>query len=408
MKKIFYLIVVTLLFLTDNVTSQNISEEKKQRILSDLDSADYMTRWGALEEITFFDIEEAVPKLEKIIWLQEPSLQVTILHILRTYNSAKTYKYTLAFLDFVDNYSYENSTLEPLDLKIEVLHILFQYNDFSRIDYVFEIIERDRPNMNPFALQLLDDIIKKVPEYANRAKAELLNLAMNENANEDDRYSALAILNDLYGSEILPEIKETFIHNSYMPTRMMAMKLLFQHKYSNLNSLLRERLPLDQDPTVRYFIAEALLDSFSTLTNYAFVKHYQKMETDSTISYALWSDLYMYKPARPESTISTLIMIDTLASYVTQCYNYEWLKDETYKNELLKKLTEAKNKLTAGDTTVCGTEVSAFQNSVNQVYQDSTGSYPKYISNEGYKFLYYYPDYILDRLGRIQNSKKVE
>ncbi len=402
MKNILFLIVLALFSLANNVTSQNISEEEKQRILSDLDSADYMIRWGALEEIIFYDIEDAVPKLEDIIWLQEPGLQVTILQILRTYNSAKTYEYTLAFLDSVDNYSYENSTLKPLDLKIEVLHILFQYNDFSKIDYVFEIIERDRPNINVYTRLLLADIIRKVPEYADRAKAELLNLAMNENANADDRYSALSILNDLYGSEILPEIKETFIYNPDVPTRMMAMKFLFQHNYSELNSLLRERLPLDPDPTVRYFIAEALLDSFSTITNYTFVKKHQKMETDSTVSFALWSDLYVYKPARSESTISTLIMLDTLTSYTNQCYNYEWLKDEAYKNDLLNKLTDAKNKLTAGDSTGCRTEMAAFQNSVNQVYQDSAGSYPKYVSDAGYKFMYHYAQYILDRLPEAQ------
>ncbi len=420
MKNIIFLIVVTLLSLGNSVISQSISEEKKQRIFSDLDSSDFIFRWGALEEIIFYDIEDAVPKLEDIIWLQEPDLQTTILQILNVYNSSKTYEYTLAFMDSVDNYSYENLTIEPLDLKIEVMHILFKFNDYSGVNYVFEIINRDRPKINPYARELLDDIIKNVPEYADSAKAELLKLVMNNDSDPKDRYAALARMNELYGDEILDEIRETFINNSDEASRIMAMKFLFQHEYPQLNTLLKERLPLEPDPAIRYSVAEALLDSFGTISDYEFLQNYQKNEVDTTITFLIKSDLYVYKPLHPAKETQIITMLDTLISYTNQCYGYDWLRDEAYKNELLDKIETAKNYISSADSVNCAIEMKKFQNSVAKVYADSAGSYPRYVNNDGYKFLYYYAGYILDRLpepaeglpvkmqgGRmIQNNKK--
>lgn len=67
-------------------------------------------------------------------------------------------------------------------------------------------------------------------------------------------------------------------------------------------------------------------------------------------------------------------------------------------NELLTKLTNAENYLNAGDSLNCKTEVTAFQISVDMVYQNAEENYPKYVSDEGYKFLYYYSGYIIERL----------
>ncbi len=105
-----------------------------------------------------------------------------------------------------------------------------------------------------------------------------------------------------------------------------------------------------------------------------------------------------FEPALPDSIVEKSAMLDTLTSYTYQSFGYEWLKDEPYKSELLTKLTNAKTKLTVGDSLGCRTEIASFQNSVNQVYQDSAGSYPKYVSDAGYKFMYHYAQYILDRL----------
>ena len=351
-----------------------------------------------MEEIAHYEIDEAVPKLESIIWNTEPILQAISLQILNLFNSSKTYEYTLAFIDSIDNNSYENSSISSLDLKMKVVHILFAHNNFSLVGNVFEIINRDKPEISPYAREILDDIIRKVPEFADSAKAELLKLAMGNNVDSRDRYFALAQLNELYSDEMLPEIRETFIQNSDTPTRILAMEFLVHHQYAELNTLLKDRLQLDPDPSLRYRISEELLKNFGSVSNYSFLQNYNINEIDTTISYLIKSELYLYKPKEPQTGKAITIIIDTLTSYTNQCYNYEWLKDEIYKNELLTKLTNAENYLNAGDSLNCKTEITAFQNSVDLVYQNPEQNYPKYVSDEGYKFLYYYVGYIIERL----------
>jgi len=120
------------------------------------------------------------------------------------------------------------------------------------------------------------------------------------------------------------------------------------------------------------------------------------------------SFLNYFEPFNPHYGISTTSMLDTLTSYTNQSYGYDWLRDEAYKNELLDKIETAKNYLSSADSVNCAIEMKKFQNNVAEVYEDSAGSYPEYISNEGYKFLYYYSGYILDRLPELPNDLPVK
>ncbi len=146
---------------------------------------------------------------------------------------------------------------------------------------------------------------------------------------------------------------------------------------------------------ITYFKAET-----PKFLNPSYIKFLKELDTQPGTKIDSRKAYYLeyFESYNPGSTITTSTMLDTLTSYTTQCYGYEWLKDEIYKTELLTKLTTAKTKLTAGDSLGCRTEVATFQNSVNQVYQDSAVSYPKYVSDAGYKFMYHYAQYILDRL----------
>jgi hypothetical protein len=166
-----------------------------------------------------------------------------------------------------------------------------------------------------------------------------------------------------------------------------------------VNNFLKQRLSLESSSIVRHDIQRLLLSEYNTPNDYQFVKEFSESETDTTIATRVVK-IYMnhFFVRKPDSTVSISVLFDTLTSYTNQSYDFEWLKDETYKTELLSKITNAKNYLNSEDSTNCAIEIKIFQNRVNEVYSDSSGSYPKYVNNEGYKFLYYYSQYILDRL----------
>ncbi|MFZ2863827.1 MAG: hypothetical protein WA440_03670 [Ignavibacteriaceae bacterium] len=84
-------------------------------------------------------------------------------------------------------------------------------------------------------------------------------------------------------------------------------------------------------------------------------------------------------------------LIDTVS-------NYTWLGDLNFSNELKNILTTAKIDLQNGDSLACRVQVKAFQDLVDSVYKDSLNSDPRFVTIEGWKFLYWNAQYILDRL----------
>ncbi|HRN28010.1 MAG TPA: hypothetical protein PLT78_15680, partial [Ignavibacteriaceae bacterium] len=108
--------------------------------------------------------------------------------------------------------------------------------------------------------------------------------------------------------------------------------------------------------------------------------------------------LQTYAPIKPDSMIPTNDLLNNLYNYVDSVYNYTWLGDLNFSNELKNILTTAKTNLQNGDSLACRVQVKAFQDLVDNVYKDSLNQDPRFVTIEGWKFLYWNAQYILDRL----------
>jgi hypothetical protein len=91
-----------------------------------------------------------------------------------------------------------------------------------------------------------------------------------------------------------------------------------------------------------------------------------------------------------------------LIDIIDSTINYSWLGDLTFSNELKNILTTAKTNLQNGDSLTCRVQVKTFQDLVDNVYKDSLNSDPRFVTIEGWKFLYWNAQYILDRLPEQQ------
>ena len=120
--------------------------------------------------------------------------------------------------------------------------------------------------------------------------------------------------------------------------------------------------------------------------------------TNQMKEYFLWE----YTPAKPDTTLSTNSLIDNLNDYVDSVLTYSWLGDITFSNDLKNILTTAKTILENGDSLACRVQVKAFRDLVDNVYKDSLNSDPRFVTIEGWKFLYWNAQYILDRLPEPQ------
>ena len=91
-------------------------------------------------------------------------------------------------------------------------------------------------------------------------------------------------------------------------------------------------------------------------------------------------------------------IIDTIISVTDQTFKQNWLSDLKFKNDLQSIMQSAKIKLLAGDSLACRVQVKEFQDLVDNVYKDSLNTDPRFVTIEGWKFLYWNAQYILDRL----------
>ena len=353
------------------------------------------------------------------IWKKEPT-EIAFVYL----DSLKNYQiedFALAFLDSLNNYNLtklgtkksslktdvdslinynfeQNSNwhVSVLELKLSAVRKLFEIGNYDHYQIVFDRIDEIEPKLEPFAAMLLPDIIVHHPDKEQRAKSELIKFCTDTLAGQ--QISAVKNLDKLYGEELVNIYISAFLQ-SKGSARIEILKVLKKYPSIEISEMIKHELLIETFPYLRYKIAEQILSVYNTPKDYKFVKDYMPSETDNEMKEWIEYDLSRFTPIEPIDSGTTVItMLDTLTSYTNQCYGYEWLKDETYKNELLIKLTNAENYLNAGDSLNCKAEVTTFQNSVDLVYKNPVDYSPKYVSDEGYKFLYYYAGYIIERL----------
>jgi hypothetical protein len=131
-----------------------------------------------------------------------------------------------------------------------------------------------------------------------------------------------------------------------------------------------------------------------------FLKSWYQTESSANIKDDIIWFIYDFKPLsiNTDSSITIIDQIEYLKLQVDSVLNYTWLGDITFSNELKNILTTAKTNLQAGDSLVCRVQVKAFQDLVDNVYKDSLNADPRFVTIEGWKFLYWNAHYILDRL----------
>ena len=395
------ILVKFILLLLFTITQSSFGQEypnqaDKDMYISYLDSADLNIQGLGIDAIRFYHITEAIPAIEERFWQKGEITQSLYLLILVELGSTNIESFALEYIDSADN----DSSRAPLIKKVEATRTLFLAGNFSTINYYWEWLDEYKNGKYKTSvgfLNALPEIIRNVPEDAERAKAELIYYA-NHSKNEYVRYTAITSLGDIYGDEMISLYVEIATTDEVSSNRYAAYEELVKLNYPDLHNFTKERLYSEPESLYRSDYADTLLVRYGAPEDYKYVHDYLNQEPDSEKRDWIRIGLDVFKPVELDTNAPTLTMLDTLTSYTNQCYGYEWLKDEAYKNELLNKITAAKNYLNVNDSVNSAIEIQTFQNSIAQVYSDSASSYPKYVSNEGYKFLYYYAQYILERL----------
>jgi len=372
---------------------QEITPEIEQRILNSLtDSTSWKSRSSAIREVRREKITEAENILKAQIWSDSIFIQTNYLRTLNTINSDVALNYTNKFLSKIDSMVAVNGVnIEYLRYQVEAISILYSLGVYDRIDEIFELIEAEKPLYNSTAIFILKEVIKHRPSYEEQAKNELIDVVENSSYYWY-RLEALEILEELYGIDSFPQMAYLFVNDEDSANRLNTLlHMLIKYKTPELNDLLRRQLYNEVERSSRTYIAENLLVLFGSPSDYEYVKSYISSEPNQTAKNLIGFEIRDFKSPEPDGTVTVSTMIDTLISYTDQSYNYEWITNRGIYNSLSKKLENAKKGLEKGKENSTKNIIQAYQNEVD-------AQNGKHITEDGYKFLYYFSDYIIERL----------
>lgn len=260
--------------------------------------------------------------------------------------------------------------------------------------YVQEMIDKTRPDYDIPAFMLLHSIAKKVPEWEQWAKNELIYAATNATDNLFRIYAVTWLLS-IYGEEMFPLAVEAARNDPEWGNRDSFIGDLVNNNYTDIHNFLKERLYADPYGTVRWSIADFLINSvYGQPSDYKFVLDYLPTEIDTNTAYSISSDLYYNEIPKPDSTVTALVMTDTLISYNNQLYNYQWITSDSLHSNYSTRLQTIRDYIANSNYTSAQTEIDAMKASVEENYNSPS----PLLTTEGWKFLHYYLEYIGERI----------
>jgi hypothetical protein len=379
MKKTFTILLVILI---------SILAKSQDPIIQGLDSSDPLVRQKTLAKIEEDSLYEYVPALEERIFNQPaPFLEWEYLLLLEHLKSTNLESIALHFIEIADEFETQFPYKDPLESKVLATRILISLGNYSTIDYIFEIVDRDKPEINQDAFSSLIAILNDIPEYEEYAKQELLYVTVN-NANDFNRFYALKILNAKYGNELIDDYIDYFENSPNLTVRMLGLDLLYKNNYANLQNLLIEHLPLESDWSFRCSIFALILKEFGEPSDLKAVMDYQPNEPNETARSLMSTTIDEFFPPRPAS-LNWQGMITRLVSYTSEMYTYGWIANAQTRDYYISTLNLLSSQLERGFyTKACATLNVNLLARIEQDLQNNN------ITTEGYKFLHYYCVYI--------------
>ena len=384
--------IIILTYLLISLISPTLSAQcEVNKLTSLLYSSDVHDPINAAQRIADCNLEELIPLLKERLY-DENYLYAAhkILFALAKLDAENLEQITLDFIRNVDNLTLLTPD-DPLGSKVYATQILFNLHNYSTIDYIFELFDRDKPQVNQTALYLFPIIAQNIPNYSLQAKNELI-YAFENNVDTEYRSLAISFLVSLYGGEMLDDVVEMLNTSSKLSDKRQAYNLINRINDASLNSFLKDRLPIEQEWTLRILISDSLLIKFGEPSDLKAVIDYLSFETHSTVSYSISAEIENFIPPKPEG-LSYNDLFLRLISYTDEMFGYDWIQNEETRDYYIQKLSNIDNVLNNNATAEACTIIN--EQLLPKAEQDLK---EKLITTEGYKFLHYYTIYIKEEI----------
>ena len=397
MEKLILIIVLSLNYLISAQINEP-SAYQKSTIINNLDSTTRYKKLNAILDVYDMYVPEAIPKIETDIFKQQQDIAHWYLICLDKYNSPNFNNIAHRYIDTIANLNYVFEPENINEQKADAIAMLIKKGDYSRVGFLFEYIDMLKPAVASTPFNVLNLIVENVPEYSEQAKAEFRRIALNSN---DDYYAPMSLLFlvDYYGEELIPDLVYIIYNSQLSQMKSIAYDELEKQNYSDMETITKYLFLNEKDYKLKWI--NNLITKYATPSNYKFIQdNYQNIIVPEWLpAYReYFQQTKLSNPLYPPSFNNLFEQFDYFINLCDSLFNYTWLGDLTFSNELKNILTIAKTNLQNGDSLACRVQVKAFQDLVDNVYKDSLNTDPRFVTIEGWKFLYWNAQYILDRL----------
>jgi hypothetical protein len=359
-----------------------------------LTSDDHEVVFNTLDSIVQARDVRAIPTLHELISTRTPYIQLEFLRTLYALSDTELNEYCFEFINRAGNFGTHEYRYDPLEARLRATFILMENGNFSTVNYVWDFIDREKPNLprTTHSLYLyLPIIAENLPQYRSKLWDELVFVYQNS-TDETTRYYAIYRLLEIFKEETVPILLTAFTGDEYGSTRSFALRNLIVYQYSELNALLKERLPADPSNGMRLFIADTLLKIYGSPSDLKYVMEYIPHEPVENARSLMGFYVSRFIPPRPNEPITASAMLFTLKDYNRDCYEYRWIRRDDVYNEIDREIRNTIEDIENGFAEQACERLRRFNEMVENYYREEI------ITTEGYKFLKYHIQYIKEKI----------
>jgi hypothetical protein len=406
------IILVCIILLSSLMFAQTVPQREKQTIIDSLYSNDEGVRSRAIKNVIRYKVTEAVPLIEEIIW-RKPcvGLKLKLLEAIAKLDTNNISFFAHTIIDSAGYFdrNFPETCRDSFLTRVEATDYLVQRNDFSTVQNVFDILDttKSKRGFEDVTFLVLKDIALRSSQYADSAKSLLRKSILNPKLDALYRRLAQLYYEQISAPDAMEILKTAIETDPNWLKRRIFIGILLERNYIGLRELLFDRSQNDIDYKSRGTSVGILMNvdsyqlfkkKFAEPQDYNAVAEQYKREQNDTAKNDMLYYLDWFKPLNIVDSLALPKVLDSVATIMNQCIGYGWIGNQSFLIELDSNLTVARGYIVAVDSNNCVHEIKIFQQKVDEEYRDSLDGDNKFITIEGWKFLYYNAQYILDRL----------
>ncbi|QQS37363.1 MAG: hypothetical protein IPM56_05250 [Ignavibacteriales bacterium] len=358
-----------------------------------LESRSWGLRWAALEQISREGLTEYIPLLEEQA-LDQPiyDLRYSFLKTLVDLHSKNAQKLIVRYISEIEIKIPEPpfNNLDINEAKNKAAILLIDLGDYSQVDLIFNYLSNEPVSTSTSGfVSLLIWIYNKVPEKRPQVISHLLNHFNSEKCSSLTRTTILRFFDSINYEDIVELSLSGFEDENDEELRNISAWILYERNIPELRKILMARIPIEPAPSSKIHMISRLI-TMGEPSDINYVKNFIPTEKSEDHKFIHEINLSKFIPKKPEFTVGE--MIDSLNSYTDQLYQFGWIKNEVdYK--LYKEKTKNLRELFEQKKT---DELCSNLNWIISQAESQHGS--DLLTEEGYKFLFYYTGYIKEKI----------